>query len=227
MLVLFDIDGTLVSTGEAGMRAVGDAWRAIFASELSYDRALMPGNLDPLIWRHLCEANGVLEHQQLLPRFRSLYSQELKNRLERANTVRSLPGVESVLARIAGRSDLTLGLLTGNFPETGRLKVEYAGLDPQLFAVAAWGDDGCERRHLPPVAMQRYEALTGHALGPEEVVIIGDTPNDVDCARANGCRSLAVATGLYSLVELERTGADHVRSDLSETDEIVNWILAV
>ncbi len=122
-------------------------------------------------------------------------------------------------------SELTLGVLTGNYPETGRLKLEAAGLDTAWFPVAAWGSDAASRRDLPPLAMRRHETLTGRRLEPGHVVVIGDTPHDVDCARASGCRSLAVATGPYRADDLVASGADLVVEDLSGTESLVKWIL--
>ena len=95
-----------------------------------------------------------------------------------------------------------------------------------LFPVTAWGSDGKTRRELPPLAMSRHEALTGSVLDPQQVVIIGDTPHDVDCARASGCRSLAVATGRYGADDLAASGADLVVEDLSRTESLVKWILS-
>ncbi len=170
-------------------------------------------------------ANGIDDPDAHHDRFREVYTQHLVRRLAVANTVRVLPGVTALLEALGAVEGLSRGLLTGNYPETGRLKIEAAGLDPAIFEVAAWGCDGRSRRDLPGVAMDRYAAATGTRLAPDQVVIIGDTPHDVDCARAHGCRSLAVATGPSSRDELVASDPDLLADDLSQTQEIVAWIL--
>jgi phosphoglycolate phosphatase-like HAD superfamily hydrolase len=119
---------------------------------------------------------------------------------------------------------MTLGLLTGNYPETGRLKIEAAGLNPEVFTINAWGCEGQRRRDLPPLAMQRYVQSNGGSIAAQRVVIVGDTPHDVDCARAHGCRSIGVATGAFCVEALREAGADLAVDDLSEVDGIVAWL---
>ena len=224
MLVLFDIDGTLLSTGCAGREAVAEACLELFGREVRPSDQEMPGNLDPLIWRRLCEVNGVEDHEALHPRFRELYAANLERRLVAQPTTRVFPGARELIGALLCLDQLTLGVLTGNYPETGRAKLRHAGLDPELFPVAAWGDDGETRRALPPVAMRRYAELRGESLAPQRVVVIGDTPHDVDCAQASGCRSLAVATGHYAADSLVSAGADRVVDDLTATASLVEWI---
>jgi phosphoglycolate phosphatase len=98
-------------------------------------------------------------------------------------------------------------------------------LQPVVFAVHAWGIDGATRRDLPPVAMQRYSAFNSGPIVHERVVIIGDTPHDVDCALHNGCRALGVATGAYSLDELAGSGAHRVMANLEQTNDVLDWLL--
>ena len=136
-----------------------------------------------------------------------------------------MPGVFALVKDLQEREALTLGLLTGNFPETGGMKLRAGGLDPAWFPVAAWGSDGSSRRDLPAVAMSRYAEHAGNAIQPEDVTIIGDTPHDIDCARAGGCRSLGVATGHSSVNDLAAAGADWAVADLTDTERIVSWLL--
>jgi phosphoglycolate phosphatase len=121
-----------------------------------------------------------------------------------------------------------VGLLTGNFEETGSLKLSACGIDPAQFALAVWGDhspnDPPDRADLPPLAMHRYRALVGRAIEPRHVTIIGDTPHDVRCARIHGCRSLGVATGRYSVNALLEAGADAAVADLSDTPALLAWL---
>ena len=140
-------------------------------------------------------------------------------------TARALPGVLDLLERLRGLEDTTLGLVTGNYAETGAIKLRAAGIEPAWFPVGAWGADGAHRRELPPVAMRRYLAHAGREIAPERVVVIGDTPADVDCARASGCVAVAVATGpSFSLEELRSHGPDLLLEDLSDVGRLLEWI---
>ncbi len=236
MLILFDIDGTLLLSRGAGMQCFLDAGRELFARDFHREGLYFGGGLDPLIWRSLCALNGVSEDdaREQHDRFRSVYAGNLRARLEAGNLAFALPGVPELLSALTARATppasrlssdaLTVGLLTGNYPETGELKLRAAGLSMQHFAVAAWGCDGEHRRELVPVALRRFTEATGRTARAEEVVIIGDTPHDIDCAAAHGCRSLGVATGAHPVAELSACGATRAVSDLSDTADILAWL---
>ncbi len=225
MLVLFDIDGTLLATQGAGTSSMRDAARELFGDQFTFDGVEVAGRIDPLIWADLCAVNGIGDPDAQHDRFRSTYARHLAERLERRATVDILPGVPELLDALQRIDHLTLGVLTGNYPETGRLKMQTCGLDPSRFAVAVWGSDGASRRELPAVAMAGYRELRGRSIDPGQVVIVGDTPHDIDCARAHGCRVLAVGTGPYPTAALLDRGADLVVDDLTATAAIVEWIL--
>lgn len=225
MLVLFDIDGTLLLTGGAGTRSMQEAARELFGPRFAFDGVEVAGRIDSAIWSDVARANGIVDPEARHASFRDAYVRHLARRLATEPTVEALPGVRQLLDALREFELLTLGLLTGNYPESGRLKIEAAGLDMSWFPVAAWGCDAATRRELAPLAMSRHEALTGRTLEAGQVVVVGDTPHDVDCARANGCRSLAVATGWHEAGDLAACGADLVVDDLSRTDSLVKWIL--
>ncbi|MHC4415792.1 MAG: HAD family hydrolase [Planctomycetota bacterium] len=225
MLILFDIDGTLLLTHRAGACSMLDAAREMFGEAFTFDGVEIAGRMDPLIWADAARVNGIADPHAHHDRFRAVYARHLARRLHHNHKVTVLPGVRPLVAALDAIDHVQLGLLTGNYPETGRLKIEAAGLDPDMFAVAAWGSDAPTRRDLPGVARARHARRTGTPVGPDDTIIIGDTPHDVDCARAHGCRCLAVATGPYSRRELEACGADLLVDDLSQTDEILSWIL--
>ncbi len=224
MLVLFDIDGTLLLTQHAGMRSMHAAARELFGDTFTLEGVEVAGRIDPLIWADLARINGIDDHAVHHDRFRAGYARHLARRLAENNTAVLLPGVPQLLEALGRLEHVTLGLLTGNYPETGTLKIEAAGLDPAGFAVAAWGSDGGSRRELPQRAMTRYHQRTGRRLKGHEVTVIGDTPHDVDCARAHGCRVIAVATGSFSRETLAEHEPDLLVEDLSATGEIVDWI---
>ena len=127
--------------------------------------------------------------------------------------------------RLVQEPNVELGLLTGNYPATGRLKVEFAGLSHEHFTVNAFAGEGATRRDLPPIALRRYREKHGRDIERERVVIIGDTPHDVDCAHHNGCLCLAVATGQFTAAQLRECKADHVVESLSPVEPIVRWLL--
>jgi phosphoglycolate phosphatase len=225
MLILFDIDGTLLRTEGAAVKAMRDAGQELFGQRFTTDGIEFAGRIDSAIWRDLAALNGVADPDGAHDRFRATYGKHLQRRLASNPTSSLLPGVAEIVHALAARDDFTVGLLTGNYPETGRLKIHSAGLDPDLFKVAAWGCDGTCRRDLPPVALDRHAAASSSArIAADRVVIIGDTPHDIDCARAHGCRSIGVATGQFSVDEIREAGADLAVSDLSNVLFIMNWL---
>ncbi len=230
MLVLFDIDATLIRTSGAGIRAMVSAGRALFgASFIGADGIDFAGGLDPLILRDMLGKSGVPGSIDNLRAIRAEYRVHLGRALV-PGVGRALPGVRELLGALPRRDGVALGVLTGNFAETGRLKLAACGVDPDQFTICAWGDDSPHeppaREHLPPVAMARYRERFGRAIEPSRVIIIGDTPHDVRCALAHGCRVLAVATGQFSVDTLNAAGAHRSVSDLSATDDIVRWLLS-
>ncbi len=227
MLILFDIDGTLLLTQRAGTQSMQAAARELFGDQFTFtfDGIEIGGWLDPLIWDAVAKVNGIEDPASHHDRFRATYLRHFEDRLARNPTVTARPGVTELIEALSQESDVCLGLLTGNYPEAGRMKIEAAGLDLDSFAVAVWGIDGANRRELPVVAMAQYAAQTGRTIEPHDVVIIGDTLHDIDCARANGCRSLAVATGVCSADELAAHAPDLLVADLSDTSSILAWIL--
>jgi phosphoglycolate phosphatase-like HAD superfamily hydrolase len=225
VLVLFDIDGTLLLSHRAGTQSMLAAVQELFGDHMTIDGVEIAGRMDPLIWECVALANGVADPAAHHNRFREVYGDHLTRCLAAGHRVDLLPGIRDLVEALARHDGVTLGLLTGNYPETGRLKIEAAGLDPELFPVAAWGDDGASRRALPAVAMRRYEQVTGRPVDPRDVVVIGDTIHDIDCARAQGCRCLAVATGGSTREALAEQEPDLLVDDLSDTAVIVDWVL--
>lgn len=227
MLVLFDVDATLITTQGVGITSMVDAGREIHGPAFHARGVEFAGRLDPLILHDLLLANGVEPSAGALLALREGYRRAIAARLAAGAVARALPGVVELLAALAEpERGVTLGLLTGNFAETGSLKLQAAGLDPQQFAIRVWGDESPHhppaRDHLPCVAIERVSAHWGRPARGEEVTVVGDTPHDIACARANGCRVLAVATGKFSAAELR--GADRVVDDLSDVDGVLEWL---
>lgn len=230
MLILFDIDMTLLETNHIGMECLHDAGRELFNREFSVEGITFGGSLDPIIITEMLRLNGVEPTTESVGAMRNGYHARLDAMSKTQSIARALPGAHDLVGAVRGHdAQPTIGLLTGNYEETGILKILSAGFDPSMFLVNAWGDgsshDTPHRSHLPPVAIENYLGLKGKPIDPESVVIIGDTIHDVSCAKDNGCRSLAVATGHAKFDELEDAGADRTLEDLMDTEGIVRWIM--
>lgn len=240
-LFLFDIDSTLLTTDGAGMRAMAAAGRWLCGPGFSADGVDYAGRLDPAIIEDLLVVNGVSSNPELLREFRARYVAELDLGLVGVGRGRMMPGVDDLLRRLEARRDAVLGLLTGNIEEGGLLKMAASGIDASRFVIRVWGDspwregNGWDldergappsRNDLPPVACAEYARVFGQPIEPSHITIIGDTPHDVACARVNGCRSLGVATGRYSMEELASAGADRVVADLSSVDDVLTWLVS-
>lgn len=231
MLILFDVDATLITTSRAGILAMGGAGRELYGPGFDESRVEYAGRLDPLIIADLLRAHGREATDGEIERFRAGYRAHLERLLADRSRARPCPGVLGLLDALeSAAAGPALGLLTGNFPETGAIKLRASGVMPERFTVRVWGCDSPRippaRDHLPPVAMERYLAAFGRALAPGEVTIVGDTPHDIACARAHGCRSLGVATGQFSVELLRASGADLAVRDLSDTASLAAWLVS-
>lgn len=230
MLILFDIDATLVTTTRSGVYALEEAGRELFDPAFTVEGVEFAGRLDPLIIGDLLRRNGVEASVSNAKAMRAGYRRYLEQRLARPGVARALPGVHAVVDGVAASQGVTLGLLTGNFADTGGMKLRACGIDPTRFVVQVWGDESPHtppaRHHLGAIGLERYGKLRGGSVDPRMVTIVGDTPHDVDCAKKNGARCLAVATGSYSVGQLEEAGADRVVKDMSEVESVVGWLVA-
>ena len=217
-LLLFDLDGTLLLSSGAGRRAMERAGQRVFGAEFTLAGISIAGGLDPLIVEQALVGMGSMLNEQGHAEFRVTYTEELTVELQTAHTY-ALPGVAALLGQLARRPDVLVGLLTGNYRETGRLKLVRAGIDPDAFSPAIWGDQAATRPGLVKLALDGPSSLD-----PRRVIVIGDTPHDVNCAKVNDCRSVAVGTGSFSLQELSDAGADLTLADLSAPEPLLRLI---
>jgi len=226
-LVLFDIDGTLLLSDGAGRRAIHRALIEIFGDTGPQDHRF-DGKTDPQIVRELMRSVGHEDAhiddrmEQLFARYVVCLREELEDPQHHAA---ALPGVPELLDTLAQRDDVTLGLLTGNLVDGARAKLEAVGIDPELFRVGAFGTDHELRPRLPAIAQRRAREVLGVEVPGSRVVIIGDTPADVECGRDIGARAIGVATGRYSIDELAAHGAVAVFESLVNTEAVVSAIL--
>jgi phosphoglycolate phosphatase-like HAD superfamily hydrolase len=226
-LLLFDIDGTLLSTDGAGRRAIHRALVDGAGTPGILPGYRLDGKTDPQIVRELLALGGHAspDDRSLIEEICARYVTNLREELRRpAYVTRAMPGVPALLDALApgeAAGDVMVGLLTGNVVGGAELKLTAAGIGFDRFAVGAFGLDGHHRPDLPPVALARASERLGRPVRGSDAWIIGDTPADVACGRPVGARALAVATGSYSVPELQATGAELVFADLSDTRRVL------
>jgi phosphoglycolate phosphatase-like HAD superfamily hydrolase len=219
-LVLFDIDGTLLTADGAGKRALHEALVEVFGTTGPIDDYSFAGRTDPQIVHALMGAAG-LERADVddgLPGLWDHYIANLRREMEHTE-VEALPGIPELMRRVEeARGEVLMGLLTGNIEEGARIKVDAAGLAWERFRVGAFGSDHADRPELPAVAVRRARERTGVEYAGKEIVILGDTPFDITCGAHLGVRTIAVATGRHTAEDLASHAPDHLFPDLRDTD---------
>lgn len=214
-LVLFDIDGTLIHTGGAGVQAFGRAFAAEFDLHHGTERMRFAGRTDSGLVSEFLALHGIPTSPENFRRFIDCYVFWLDHLLHRlAGGV--CPGVDDWLAELAALPDPPLlGLLTGNIRLGAQIKLRHYGLwEP--FVTGGFGDDHEDRNEIARVAKARASRHLGCELRGEEILVIGDTPLDIACGRAIGARCLAVATGGAKLEELQAHRPDWAITDLTQ-----------
>ena len=214
--VLFDIDGTLVLTGGAGLRALNAAVDDVLGEPDALNEVPLAGRTDWAILTDAVRAFGRELDAALLEQLRVRYLARLAVEIERPGRgVKAvMPGIADLLPALDARKDIFLGLLTGNFEEGARIKLSHFDLW-RYFRCGAFGGDSADRNALVPFALSRAHAHGLPQLASADVLVVGDTPHDIACARAAGATSVGVATGGYSVEQLRGSGADVVFQDLS------------
>jgi phosphoglycolate phosphatase-like HAD superfamily hydrolase len=217
-LILFDIDGTLVLTGRAGLRAMNRACEDLVRHDNAMAGVTFAGRTDWSILDDVVRNHGHTLDEALLETLRRRYVAHLEEEIQFPGygVKDVLPGIRPLLDALAAREDVRLGLLTGNFIEGARIKLAYFDLW-KYFPWGAFGGDAASRNDLVPIAVARALAHGIEPVAPERVIVVGDTPSDVECARVAGALPVAVATGGYSVAQLRAAGADIVFENLSDT----------
>ena len=220
-LVLFDIDGTLVDTGGAGMAALRQAAQELFGGD--GPKLDLAGSTDSGIVMGILKHFGEESTPGRVEEFYATYLSFLAENLAEGNFGgRVLPGVEGLLESFA-EGGATLGLLTGNVALGAELKVRHYGLG-DYFGFGAYGDDHHDRNKLGPIALARAEESAGRSFVAAESLVIGDTPKDIACGQAIGAVTVCVATGVFSASELRNNGADHVFEDFSDVGAVISGV---
>lgn len=220
-VLLFDIDGTLLSSGGAGQAAMEAAFQREFGKSGPVSGISYAGRTDYAISRDLFHFYGLPWDDAAWQQFQAAYFELLPEQLARQEGL-VLPGVLHTLELLSERNDVAVGLLTGNFERGAALKLKHFAL-AHHFAFGAYGDQHASRDDVARLAIA--EVHSRHAsVDLERVWVIGDTPADVQCARAIGAKAFAVATGMYGLEALEVCRPDLLRANLERPHE---WLLQV
>lgn len=224
-LLLFDVDGTLLSSGPRARTAFASALTDVFGTSGNLETFAFEGKLDPLIVTELMREAGVAEEAvaEGLPRALDLYLDRLEAALA-LERPRTKPGVQELLERVASSPSAVTALLTGNVERGARIKLSAAGLWHR-FRFGVFGDEASRREELGPVALSRARATTGIAFTGSDCVIVGDARQDVACGHAIGARVVAVATGKTPGAALSAAGADVVLPDFGDLDAAVEALL--
>ena len=221
-LLFFDIDGTLLLSGGAGVRAMTRAFEQVFGVAEAFDGILVAGHTDTYLLSQALKRVGIADTPAAHQTVRDAYHQVLRDEIVQPGTGRYgvMPGVVDLLSELQRRQSVHLALLTGNYEPAARIKLSHFGLS-EYFAWGVFGDESHDRNVLARLAMTRARERSIPAEACARAVVIGDTPHDIACARASGARAVAVATGSYSLEQLRESGADVVFDDLRDTAAVL------
>lgn len=216
-ILLFDIDGTLLNSGGAGYRAMTRAFKALFDIENGLKGVTLSGMTDAVIFKNACEANDVAFQNHKQAEFKKIYLEFLRVEMPKPNPEKFMcPGIDELLPVLADIPDIYLGLLTGNFTEGARIKLDDFGLN-KFFEFGAFGDDNSDRNLLYNYAIERFTKKYGLIPHGSQVWIIGDTPRDIACAQPHNAWSVAVATGSFTTEDLAMENPHFLFNDLSDT----------
>ncbi len=219
LTLLFDIVGTLIRTHGAGKAAMETALRRAFGVTHILDTVPYSGRTDRAIGRELLTVHGFEATATNVEKLTDTYLNELPTQLAKLGG-EVCPGIADILDATRGRSDVLLGLLTGNIRRGAATKLGHFGLWDH-FRVGGFGDDHFDRDDVARSAIQSTERHLGRSVDANAVWVIGDTPLDVSCARAVGAKVVAVATGWHTLAELGTHKPDLLLTDLSDVSGVL------
>jgi phosphoglycolate phosphatase-like HAD superfamily hydrolase len=220
-LLLFDIDGTLIQSGQAGLRGLNRAFQKLYGYADILEGIPLAGRTDDKIMMDAYAKAGMDFSYVELKQFKSVYYNFLAEEMQNGSAPkRTMPGITELIPKLAQQNHVCLALLTGNWERSGRLKIDYFGLN-SYFAFGAFSDDSPIRSDLTPIAMHRFKNKYGINVEPHDVYVIGDTPSDILCAKPHGVVSVAVAAASYSIENLRSYEPDILLADLSDIDAVL------
>jgi phosphoglycolate phosphatase-like HAD superfamily hydrolase len=218
-IFLFDIDGTLISSGGAGKAALEAALASEFGFQESVGRVEFSGRTDRAIMRDLFALHGIAENPQNLQKLVDAYLHHLPGCLKMCSG-KVLPGIGSLLERLGNYDKSVVGLLTGNFRAGARVKLGHFNLFHH-FAFGGYGDHHLCRNDVAREALAEVHRHLNGSFVPEKIWVIGDTPLDIRCARAIGARVAAIGTGWHTMDELAAEQPDLLLTDLSDPEPLL------
>ena len=224
-LVLFDIDGTLLSVSKVNRSVLVDALTEVYGTAGSAHTHNFCGKMDRVIIYEVLQSAGLGE-SEIAEKFECVKARyiELFRHTAQASDVRLLVGIRELLQKLSDHPDVLLALLTGNFEASGRHKLLLPAIN-HYFPFGAFADDAPSRNELPAIAVEKARQLTGRTFVNHDIVIIGDTEHDIACARVLNAKSIAVATGNFSTRELKTHHPHVLYENLGQTDVVLNEIL--
>ncbi len=216
-LLLFDIDGTLLISKGLGREAKSRAIREVYDVSVDVHNHPFGGKTDWQILNEVLVPQGITSAHigERMDDYQQVFSRHMRS-LAPEYPATPLEGAHDLIAMLRARTDLLLGLVTGNTHATAPIKLQSAGFDPSWFKVGAYGNESHNRNDLPHLALQRAITLTGKTILPHDVIVIGDTVADVDCARALGAVAVVVLTGFEDKQTLLDSKPDYVLNTLQE-----------
>ena len=227
ILVLFDIDGTLITSGGTGRKAIAKALSEFCGVEIDMSKVPLGGRTDPAIVRDCLRIGGFKEHEipALIPVCLEIYAEELE-RVIRPEHVTLLPGVQSLLDTLATRPEFSLGLITGNMQNTAYMKLG-AGQIASYFPCGGFGSDHEDRNLLPSFARDRANAHYKRSFSPSKTIVIGDTEHDISCSRHFGAWAIGVSTGMSSHENLAACQPDLLVTSLNESEMVWSFFESI
>jgi len=225
-LILFDIDGTLLLSGRAGLRAMTRAFQQTFGITDAFKGENFGGRTDSYLVSKALQSAGLPDTPEQHERFRHSYIPLLAEEIEQPGTGHKglMPGARELLEALHEYDDLHLALLTGNYRDAAEIKLSHFEIW-DFFEWGAFSDDAADRNQLVPIACQRAETYDIPAEAIQRVIVIGDTPHDIECARVAGAKSIAVATGGFTVDQLREFGADAVLPNLADTEAVLKLLV--
>ncbi|HYB97370.1 MAG TPA: HAD family hydrolase [Vicinamibacterales bacterium] len=225
-LILFDIDGTLLLSGRAGLRAMTRAFQDTFGITNAFAGENFGGRTDSYLVSKALQNAGLPDTPEAHERFRKTYIPLLAEEIQHPGTGHKglMPGARELLDALAEYEHLHLALLTGNYREAAEIKLQHFEIW-DYFEWGAFSDDAADRNELVPIARNRAETYDIPPAAIERVIVIGDTPHDIECARVAGAKCIAVATGGFTVEQLRAWGADEALPDLSDTQKVIDLLV--
>lgn len=225
--LLFDVDGTLIRTGGAGIRSLERSFKLLYDIENPLEGVTVAGNTDPCIFREIIayQMEGRKADIEEERKFFEYYLRFLEEEILQSENYKVLPGIHEILDQASSSAEFLVGLATGNMQPGAKIKLERGKLNG-YFNFGGFGSDSSDRPRILKIAVERAEKKFGIKLTPDQVIIIGDTPRDLSAARAIGAKALCVATGGYTYQELKDCKPDHVTENFEEIEGFFEFVNA-